>query len=301
MSVFKGLSAFPITPADASGRVDTSALARILTRISDAKVHSIGLLGSTGGYVFLSREERRRAVDCAINTVGGKIPVIVGVGALRTDEALALAKDAKAAGADGLLLAPVSYQPLRDEDVYQHFAVVAEAGQLPLVIYNNPGATRFTFSAELISRLAKLPNVSAVKMPLPADGDFAAEMKTIRAHVPPSFCVGYSGDWGCASALLAGSDTWYSVVAGLLPAETLALAMASQAGDTAKSAQINAAFEPLWALLREFGSFRVMYVLADLLDLGSFAPPLPILPLGDDARRRIAMALESVRKGLGDS
>jgi 4-hydroxy-tetrahydrodipicolinate synthase len=295
MSLFDGLSAFPITPTDAAGRVDTDALARILTRIRDAKVHSIGLLGSTGGYAFLNREERRRAVDCAMDTVGGEIPVIVGVGALRTDEAQALARDAKAAGANGLLLAPVSYTPLRDDEVYAHFVAVAEAGQLPMAIYNNPGATRFTFPRALIARLAQLPNVVAVKMPLPDGDDFAGELAAIRAATPASFKVGYSGDWGCAAALLAGSDTWYSVIAGLLPGETLALAQASLDGDSVKAGQLNAAFAPLWALFKEFGSFRVMFVIAELLELGRFAPPLPILPLDDDARARIKAALDGLQ------
>lgn len=295
MSLFEGLSAFPITPTNASGRVDTDALARILTRIRDAKVQSIGLLGSTGGYAFLSREERRRAVQCALETVGGQIPVIVGVGALRTDEAEALARDAKAAGANGLLLAPVSYTPLRDEEVYAHFVAVAEAGQLPMAIYNNPGTTRFTFSRALIAQLAELPNIAAVKMPLPDGDDFAGELADIRATTPKSFKVGYSGDWGCSAALLAGGDAWYSVVAGLLPAETLALVQASLDGDGVRAGQLNAAFEPLWGLFKEFGSFRVMFVIAELLGLGTFAPPLPILPLDDAARLRVKAALEAVR------
>lgn len=86
MSLFEGLSAFPITPADPSGRVDISALARIVTRIKDAKADSIGLLGSTGTYMFLSRVQRLSAVEAAIKTVSGQIPVIVGVGALRTTD-----------------------------------------------------------------------------------------------------------------------------------------------------------------------------------------------------------------------
>lgn len=295
MSLFEGLSAFPITPTDVSGRIDTSALRRILERIKASGVHSVGLLGSTGAYPYLTRTERRRAVDCAVETIGGALPVIVGVGALRTDEAMALAQDARAAGADGLLLAPVSYQPLRDEEVFAHFQAVTQAGQLPLSIYNNPGTTRFTFSRALIAQLAQLPHVAAVKMPLPADGDFAGELDAIRSVTPAGFKVGHSGDWGCAEALRAGSDTWYSVIAGLLPVETLALAQASQGGDTARSLALNAAFEPLWALFKEFGSFRVMYVLAELLGLGTFAPPLPILPLGADVRVRAKAALESLQ------
>lgn len=192
------MSAFPITPTDASGIVDTPALARILGGIQEAGADSIGLLGSTGGYAFLSREQRRRAVETAIATVGGKIPVIVGVGALRTDKAEVLARDARDAGADGILLAPMSYTPLTENEVYEHFASVADVGQMPLCIYNNPSTTRFTFSADLIERLAKVANIEAVKMPLPADGDFKDELHTLRQRIPSTFSVGYSGDWGGA-------------------------------------------------------------------------------------------------------
>ncbi|AVH45016.1 dihydrodipicolinate synthase family protein [Agrobacterium tumefaciens] len=292
MSLFEGLSAFPITPADPLGRVDTAALARILVRIKEAGVDSIGLLGSTGAYAFLSRDERRRAVETAVETVGGKIPIIVGVGALRTADAEALARDAQAAGADGLLLAPVSYFPLSDNEVYEHFAAVAGAGKLPLAIYNNPGTTRFTFSLDLISRLSNVSNVVAAKMPLPSNDAYAGELKAIRATTPSEFRVGYSGDWGGASSLLAGGDAWYSVVAGLLPAQALALTRAAQAGDAQGAKQIDSAFEPLWTLFKEFGSFRVMYVIADLLSLCKIDPPLPILPLRDEARRRVAAALK---------
>ncbi len=299
MPLFHGLSAFPITPTDASGIVDTGALAAVLARIQAAGADSIGLLGSTGGYAFLSRDQRRRAVETAMSAVGGKIPVIVGVGALRTDEAQALADDARALGADGLLLAPVSYTPLTDNEVYEHFAAVAHVGQLPLCIYNNPGTTKFTFSTELIARLAKLGTVKAVKMPLPANGDIAAEIASLRSVTPDDFAVGYSGDWGAADALLAGADGWYSVAGGLLPAEALKLTRAAQAGDASEARRIDDAFAPLWALFREFGSFRVMYTIADLIGLGRFAPPRPVLGLPEQARGRVREALENLGAAVG--
>jgi 4-hydroxy-tetrahydrodipicolinate synthase len=298
--LFSGLSAFPLTPTDAAGHLQADVLGRFLERIQAAGADSIGLLGSTGGYAYLTREARQRAVRVAVECVGGKIPIIVGVGALRTDEAETLARDAKAAGADGLLLAPMSYTPLTDEEVFQHFAAVAEAGGLPLCIYNNPSTTKFTFNDDLIARLAKLPNVAAVKMPLPGNGDFTGEMERLRAMTPENFAIGYSGDWGAADALLAGCDAWYSVVAGLLPAPALALTRAAQAGDHPEAARINDTFQPLWELFRAFGSFRVMYVMADLLALARIEPPHPILPLSQEARSRVEGALQTL-KGTGSS
>lgn len=294
MNIFKGLSAFPLTPIDAAGNLIEDALNTFLTRIQAAGADSIGLLGSTGGYAFLTREQRRHAVESAVQCIGGKIPLIVGVGALRTDEAQALAHDAADAGADALLLAPVSYTPLTQEEGFQHFKAVAEATDLPLCVYNNPGTTKFVFSHELIARLAHVENIQAIKMPLPVDGDYADELSKLRSETPEDFSIGYSGDWGAKDALLAGCDAFYSVIAGLFPVEALALTRAAQAGNKVEAERINAAFEPLWDLFRTYGSFRVMYVIADLLGLAKIEPPRPILPLAAEARSQVEAALNQL-------
>lgn len=294
MTIFKGLSAFPITPADENGAVIADDLDRLLARIGQADVQSVGLLGSTGTYVYLTRDERRRAVEIAADALGRTVPLIVGVGALRTDEAVELARDAQRAGADALLLAPVSYTPLTEEEVYRHFLAVTAATDLPLCIYNNPGTTHFTFSTALLERLAGIPAIKAVKMPLPADGDFAGEIGRLRDAAPDDFLIGYSGDWGCAEALLSGANTWYSVIAGLLPSASAQLAKAAAAGDTAEARRIDGLFQPLWRLFKEFGSLRVVYAAAHILSLTRAEAPRPILPLSEEANRRIAAVLEGL-------
>ncbi|WP_137135197.1 dihydrodipicolinate synthase family protein [Rhizobium sp. FKY42] len=293
--MFEGLSAFPTTPTNADGEVDSAALTRVLDRLAEAKVGSIGLLGSTGAYAYLAREERRRAVEVAKETIGKRVPLLVGVGALRTDHSQQLARDAEAAGADSLLLAPVSYAPLTQEEVYQHFVSVSNATGLPIVIYNNPTTTRFQFSPDLIQRLASVRNITAIKMPLPGETSFADEIKGLRAIAPSGFSIGYSGDWGAADALLAGADAWYSVVAGLLPKPALALTRAAFAGNQAEAERLNALFEPLWSLFKEFGSFRVMYAIGSLLGLFEAEPPRPVLPVPASARPRIEAALDGLR------
>ncbi|WP_020594044.1 dihydrodipicolinate synthase family protein [Kiloniella laminariae] len=301
MNLFHGLSAFPITPTDIHGRVKSSELCLLLDRIVKAGVNSIGLLGSTGGYVYLSRSERQSAVAAAVDFVGGRVPVIVGVGALRTDEAQHLARDARDAGADGLLLAPVSYAPLTEEEVYQHFVAVARATDLPLCIYNNPTTTRFTFSLDLLSRLSQLETIAAVKMPLPQDNAFEADLARLRQHTQGSsrakgFAIGYSGDWGCAAGLLAGADSWYSVVGGLFPVQALKLAKAAQAGDALETQRIEQFFQPLWALFKEFGGLRVVYAAANILSLTDAVPHLPILPLKPADQARVAEAIDVLDK-----
>lgn len=290
MSLFTGLSAFPITPADASGRVDRTGLEALLARLDAAKVDSIGLLGSTGTYAYLSRGERRRAVEIAAKAV--KTPLIVGVGSLRTDDAIAHARDAEEAGAAGLLLAPVSYTPLTEEEVFRHFVAVAQATDLPVCIYNNPATTHFSFTPALIARLAQVDRIAAVKNPgLPA-AEIGAAFEALRAQVPADFAIGYSADWFAADALLAGAAAWYSVVGGLLPKPALKLTRAAQAGDSAEAKRIDASFQPLWALFKEFGSIRVVYAGARILGLAEAEPPRPILPMPAEAEGRLREALD---------
>ena len=287
MRPFHGLSAFPLTPADAHGRVDTAALGHLIERLCTSRVDSIGLLGSTGIYAYLTRDERRRAVAAAVETIAGRTPLIVGVGALRTDAACDIALDAAAAGADALLLAPVSYTPLTQDEAFAHFRAVAAATDLPLCIYNNPGTTQFSFGRELIARLSGVATIQAVKMPMPADGDVAGEIAALRGT---GLAIGYSGDWGAADAMRAGADAWYSVLAGLLPAPALALTRAAQGGDLTEAARLDAGLQRVWETFKAFGSLRVMYVLYGLLGFGEIQPPRPLLPLDGADRARVGAA-----------
>jgi 4-hydroxy-tetrahydrodipicolinate synthase len=105
------------------------------------------------------------------------------------------------------------------------------------------------------------------------------------------FAIGYSGDWGCAEAVLQGGDSWYSVIAGLLPVPSLRLLRAAQAGDAAEVSRVEEYFQPLWALFKEFGSFRVVYAAANLLSLTHRQPPLPVMPLSVSDNQRVEEAL----------
>ena len=284
MDLLRGLCAFPITPATPEGAVIEADLRRILGRLAGAGVDSIGLLGSTGNYAYLTPQARRDALEIALDETGGRVPVIVGVGALRSADAVDLARHAREAGAQGLLLAPMTYQPLTPDEIVSHFRHVAEAGRLPLVIYNNPTTTRVVMDHELLARQAALPHVAGVKMPLPAsDAIVGAELGALRAMLPPGFVIGYSGDWGCSRALLEGADTWFSVAAGLWPEPSVALARAACAGDAAGTQAAEARFQPLWALFRQHGSLRVVHAAARMMALTRADPQPPVLPLTDAA------------------
>ena len=289
MTLFSGLSAFPITPMTLAGEVLVTDLIRLVHRIEAGGADSIGLLGSTGTYMFIGREQRRRAVATAVGAATS-IPVIVGVGAMRTDEAQSLAHDAATEGAAGLLLAPVSYTPLTEEEVFEHFLAVASASDLPLCIYSNPGTTNFTFRPDFVGRLATIATVAAIKLPLPSSGDIAADLAAFR-QAAPSLSIGYSGDWGCKDALLAGADCWFSVAGGLFPERAAALTAAAMKGDQEEADRHDAVFAGLWGLFQANGSLRVMYAAANMLGLTDAQPPKPLLGANEGLRTQLASVL----------
>ncbi|MGO4569882.1 dihydrodipicolinate synthase family protein [Rhizobium sp. 2YAF20] len=292
-----GLSAFPITPTNEDGSIDLGALRELVLPLVEARVDSIGLLGSTGTYMYLSREERRRATEAAVAISGG-VPIIAGIGALRTDDSVRLAQDARAAGASAGLLAPVSYTPLTDEEVFEHFSTVARESGLPICIYDNPGTTHFTFSPELLGRLSRIEGIVAVKSPAPGAAEIRAHHFALKTVVRNGCSLGYSGDWDSAEGLIAGASSWYSVIGGLFPITCLAIVRAAQRNDAGEARRLNAHLEPIWSLFKEFSSLRVVYTIAELNRAIHAKPPRPILPLSPPARAKVETALAGLPADL---
>lgn len=290
----KGLSAFPITPSTRDGQVDAGALRALLEPLIAARVDSIGLLGSTGSYPYFNRDERRRAVQAAAALADGKTPILVGIGALRTDEAVRLAQDARDAGAAAGLLAAVSYTPLTDDEVFEHFQTVVRESGLPICIYDNPGTTHFRFTPALVGRLSHLDGIIAVKSPASDASTLAGHIAELRAVVPSGFSLGYSADWNCTEALLAGGETWYSVLAGIFPRICLEIVRAVADGDAARARQLDARLQPVWQLFKTFSSLRVVYAIANLRGICAAEPPRPILPLPADAQRKVKETLAAM-------
>jgi 4-hydroxy-tetrahydrodipicolinate synthase len=276
MNIFTGLSAFPLTPADDEGVVDTDATARLVERLVVAGVDSVSVLGSTGIYAYLENSERSRAVSAAVEAAAGRVPVVAGVGALRTGWSRELAVSAERSGASGLIVAPMSYAKLNDREVAGHFAAVAGATGLPLCIYNNPGTTKFDFSYDLIAELAKVSGIKAAKLPPLEDGDYQGEISELRSRVPETFRIGYTGDWCGGPALLTGADAWHSAIAGILPEPAIRLTRAAIAGDTVEVARLQTCCAPMWDILKKHGSLRVIYGVAEYLGLEVGEAPLPL-------------------------
>ncbi|MUN53902.1 dihydrodipicolinate synthase family protein [Kocuria koreensis] len=293
---FTGLSGFPLTPLKDES-VDEAAFAGLVERSAAAGVDSITALGSTGSYAYLTPAERACVANLAVEHAGDT-PVLVGVGALRTSHVLTNAEAAQAAGAAGLLLAPMSYQPLTDHDVFELYRAVTVATDLPVIVYDNPGTTHFEFTHELYARIAELPGIASIKIPgVPADPEAAREhVGAIRAVIPEHVTIGVSGDASAATGLNAGCEAWCSVIGGTLPEPALAITRAAQEGRAADAFAESERLAPLWDLFTKFGgSLRVVAAIAEQLAL---APrgclPLPIQPLSDDQRARISGVLDSL-------
>lgn len=294
--MFTGLSAFPLTPLK-NDAVDEGAFVRLIARLREAKVDSITALGSTGSYAYLSSEERSRVSRLAVEHAGGT-PVFIGIGALRTSQILTNAENAESAGASGLLLAPMTYQPLTDDDVFELFRTITAHSSLPVIVYDNPGTTHFTFSTELYGRIAKLPRIASIKIPgVPADPEQAqARVQEIRAAVPEYVTIGVSGDGKAAAGLSAGCDAWYSAIGGTLPALAMGIIRATREGRFSDAAAESERLAPLWQLFAEFGgSIRVIAAIAERLALAPKASlPRPIQGLTEDQRERVAGVIDAL-------
>lgn len=299
MDEFTGLSAFPLTPIT-DDAVDERAFVRLIERLSAAGVDSITALGSTGSYAYLTEDERARVARLAVEHAG-TTPVFVGVGALRTSRVLAHVESAEAAGAAGVLLAPMTYQPLTEDDVFELFRTVAERTVLPVIIYDNPGTTHFAFTRELYARIAELPGIASIKIPgVPADPDEAREhVAAIRAIIPEHVAIAVSGDTSAATGLNAGCDAWYSVIGGTIPEPALTITRAAQEGRAEDAVAESERLAPLWGLFAEHGgSLRVVAAIAEQLGLVSAqCLPLPIQGLDDAERARVAEVVDDL--GLG--
>ncbi len=294
--MFTGLSAFPLTPL-ANDAVDEPAFVHLIERLAEAKVDSITALGSTGSYAYLGSEERSRVARLAVEHASGT-PVFIGVGALRTSHVLANAEKAEQAGASGLLLAPMTYQPLTDDDVFELFQTLTANSSLPVIVYDNPGTTHFPFTNELYGRIAELPGIASIKIPgVPAGSELAqARVQEIRAAVPAHVTIGVSGDATAAAGLAAGCDAWYSVIGGTLPALAMRIARAAREGRLSEASAESERLAPLWQLFAEFGgSLRVVAAIAEQLGLASTSClPLPIQGLTEKQRARVSRVVDEL-------
>ncbi|MFI5084737.1 MAG: dihydrodipicolinate synthase family protein [Actinomycetales bacterium] len=286
---FRGLLGYPITPTDDDGGLDLGSLQTLVARGSGAGLSAVGVLGSSGGFAYLDRQERRDVVRAAVEAAG-RTPVAAGISAPGLREVLQHAADAERAGAAGLILSPVSYQPLSDAEVLGLVTAVAARTSLPICLYNNPRTTRYSFPLEVVATLAALDAVVAFKDSAPSAEEFLTRYRALAARLPEGFAHGMSGDLLIATAGIA-ADGWHSGPAALLPEPYLALRAATGSGNAALIRGARSRLVPLLEVVARMPKGSVLHSLARLTGIRSSHPRLPLLPLTAGQEAELAAAV----------
>ena len=163
MPDFHGVFPYLVSPIDASGRIKTDVLGRLCDDLIKAGVHGLTPLGSTGEFAYLDSEQRTAVVRTTIEAASKRVPVVAGVAATATADAVAQAKHYQRLGADGILAILESYFPLKDAQVESYFRAIADAVDIPVVLYTNPQFQRSDLSLDVIARLAAHPRIQYIK------------------------------------------------------------------------------------------------------------------------------------------
>jgi len=232
--LFKGVITALITPLR-DGNVDEAAFERLLERQIQAGVHGVVPMGTTGESATLHADEHARVVELCVRLAAGRVQVIAGAGASATDKAIDLVRQAKTVGADGALVVTPYYNRPSQTGLISHFEAIAEAVQLPVLLYNVPGRTGVDLTNESVARLARHPNIVGIK---DATGD-VARVSWMRTHVDGQFDLISGDDPSWLGYMAHGGHGVISVTSNVAPEAMVALYEATQAGDyaTARSWQ----------------------------------------------------------------
>ncbi|QBX38226.1 4-hydroxy-tetrahydrodipicolinate synthase [Brevundimonas sp. S30B] len=226
--LFKGVITALITPLR-DGNVDEAAFDRLLERQIAAGVHGVVPMGTTGESASLTLDEHKRVVERCVTVAAGRVRVIAGAGASATDKAIDLARFAKTAGADGTLVVTPYYNRPSQAGLEAHFRAVADAVQIPMLLYNVPGRTGVDLANETVAALADHPNVVGIK---DATGDLG-RVSWMHNYVASDFALISGDDPSWLGYLAQGGHGVISVTSNVAPEGMVALYDALQAGDLA--------------------------------------------------------------------
>src|SRR4051794_19624035 len=163
MSDFRGVFPYLVSPVAADGAVRTNVLAKLCDDLIGAGVHGLTPLGSTGEFAYLNAAQRTAVVQTTIEAARGRVPVIAGVASTSTADAVAQAKAYQKLGASGILAVLEAYFPLQDAQIEAYFRAIADAADVPVVIYTNPNFQRSDLTLDVIARLAMHPRIRYIK------------------------------------------------------------------------------------------------------------------------------------------
>lgn len=284
--MFSGALTAIVTPFR-DGRVDENALKGLIRFGIDNGISGFVPCGSTGESPTLSHEEHNRVVENTVKEVAGQVKVIAGTGSNSTEEAISLTRHAKAVGADGALLVSPYYNKPTQEGLYQHFKAVAEAVDIPIVLYNIQGRTGVNIENSTVQKLSLVPNIVGVKE---ASGSILQMSEVIRL-CGPNFDV-LSGDDQMTFPLMAlGGKGVISVVTNIVPDKMSAMVAAMLNGDIEKARSMH--FEVYELCQAMFIETNPIPIKAALALMGKIAPEyrLPLCPLSDDNMAKLKAVL----------
>jgi 4-hydroxy-tetrahydrodipicolinate synthase len=269
--MFQGSMVALVTPMYPDGSIDRDTLSRLIDFHCDQGTDAIVAAGTTGESATLDFDEHIELLELCVRLVNGRIPLIAGTGANSTSEAVYLTRRAKEVGADACLLVTPYYNKPTQQGLYLHHKVVAEAVDIPQILYNVPGRTAVDMQPETVQRLSGIPNIIGIKE---ATGKIERARRILEL-CPKDFLL-YSGDDETAmDCMLAGGVGVISVTANVAPAAISALCKACLAGDATRAAGINRPLETLHRdLFVEANPIPVKWALAEMgmIDTGIRLP-----------------------------
>ncbi|MDQ3590253.1 MAG: 4-hydroxy-tetrahydrodipicolinate synthase [Actinomycetota bacterium] len=285
--MFSGTFTALITPFK-NGEVDVEALEGLVEFQIEHGVGGLVPCGTTGETPALSEEEDRVVVETVVRVAAGRVPVVAGTGSNSTDMAIKYTKMAQEVGADGSLQVAPYYNKPTQEGLFRHFATIAESTDLPLILYNIPGRTSVTISAETMARLAEIPNVVGVK-----DSTLSMNMiSDIKSGCGEEFDI-LSGDDPMTLPLISlGGVGVISVASNVAPGAVSDMVKALLEGDWERGRELHYELLPLFrALFVETNPIPVKTA-ASLLGLCSDEMRLPMIPLSGENLRTLQRVME---------
>ena len=285
--MIKGSIVAIVTPMHADGSLDTPGLRKLIDWHIAEGTDGIVIVGTTGESATVNVQEHCELIKLAVEHTKGRIPIIAGTGGNSTEEAIKLTQFAKEAGADAALVVVPYYNRPTQEGMYRHFKAIAEAVDLPIILYNVPGRTVADMSNDTVLRLAAIANIVGLK---DATGNIGRGAELLRL-APKSFAV-YSGDDPTAMALMfMGGAGNISVTANVAPRAMHELCVAAMKGDIARAVEINNQVIPLHAkLFVEPNPVPVKWAMAEM-GLMPAGLRLPLVPLASEFHDTVRGAL----------
>lgn len=288
---WKGCGTALVTPFDEKGRIAFGALEELVDWQIKQGIDFLVPCGTTGESATLSRDERKAVTAAVVRTANGRVPVVAGAGGNHTARAVFWARDASDVGADGILSVTPMYNKPSPDGLVRHFSAIAEATDLPILVYNVPGRTGMDLDVDTILRLAEIPRVVGLKE---ASANFG-KIARLMALLPREFAV-FSGEDSTALAAIAlGARGVISVVSNEIPKEMAKLVASALENDREAALALQTKYEPLMEMnFWESSPGPVKCALALMKKCGETLR-LPLVPVREETRKRIEKMLASYK------